>query len=394
MTLIFLSFVCILSLFIILAIGFKRRSYRALLCTMCTIILITTLFFGLKPKGYRFVNQVEWLPGENGIAFKNISMIHSDTTLGAIGITDSITITAAIKPYSFKRLSRFLTIVNKRGDELLSVDQWGKSLTASLRGKGNKRLVQTYLRRALSAKDTFQTVVIGIGGGSLWLESDNAEKAATQLPPGLEPRFLENGSLFIGFGSSGSYPWHGALYRLTLSTGSDIHINSNSDSGAITHSGLLNGMYGWPAADFLFIHQDDHRIVNQYSETWDLRIPVYPKMYKYDWPQPLTSFFPLRKYSGPSMLKDITVNLLGFIPMGAVFLLLFISFHKTHRIAWLFTFLTALLTSTSIEFLQILIPTRTSQMTDILFNVIGACLGAFLIEVLIRIFTWQNSRQQ
>jgi glycopeptide antibiotics resistance protein len=47
--------------------------------------------------------------------------------------------------------------------------------------------------------------------------------------------------------------------------------------------------------------------------------------------------------------------------------------------AFLFTFLIALLTSSSIEFLQILIPTRTSQVIDIVLNVTGACIGAFSV---------------
>ena len=394
MTWIFLSFVCTISLFTILAIGFKPKRYRALLCAMSTIILVITLFFGLKPEGYRFINQVEWLSHDNGIAFKGYGMIHSDKALGAIGITDSMTIIISMKSYSNRRkLSRIISIVNIDGDELLTFDQWSNGISASFRRKGHNQRTRKYLSKALST-DSIRTIIIGICGGLLWLESENAKKRSVKLPPELKSRFLENSSLFIGYSASGINPWHGELYRLTISTGCSRHNINTGDSITMSDKDFFHYSYGKPVADFLFKKKFDRRIVNKYPEKWDLLIPAYPKMHKYDWPQPITNITAQLKYSRRSVIIDLIVNLFGFIPLGAVFMLLFVNFRETYVSAFIFTSLIALLASTSIELLQIFIPTRTSQMIDIVLNTIGACIGTFSIHFLPDIFKLKIDRHQ
>jgi hypothetical protein len=70
------------------------------------MIVLVTFFFGFKPNGYCFVNQVKPLAEKNGLTFTNLGMIYSKRTMGAIGITDSMAIAFSIRPYSTgKRLS-------------------------------------------------------------------------------------------------------------------------------------------------------------------------------------------------------------------------------------------------------------------------------------------------
>lgn len=348
---------------------------------MCIFILVITLFFGLKPKGYRFVNQVHWLQQGNGIAFTDVGMIHSEKMLGEIGITDSIIITAEVLSSSNKRLGRFVAIVNQKGDEIFYVDQWRKNLFVSLHGEMNKPPVVAHLHNALSA-DKIRRVTIGIGSESVWLESDDDKKVATKLPLGLQPRFLENCTLLIGYCASGKNPWNGELYKLTLSNGCFSRADDSSHLAVLGTTKVLKHVNNDPIAEFLFAKSSDRRIINQRCDSWNLVMPLFPKIFKYDWFQPLTRIFPLSNYLNLNTIIDSIVNLLGFIPLGAVFLLLFSTFHQTHSKAFLFTFLIALLTSTGIELIQVFIPTRCSQMIDIVLNVAGACIGAFSVQFL------------
>jgi glycopeptide antibiotics resistance protein len=379
MTFLFLLFESTITFFVILSLRFKPKRNRKILYTMCIFVFVTTLFFGLQPNGYRFVNQVHLLRYGDGIAFTNIGMVYSEKMLGAIGITDSIIITAEVKPYSKNWFGRFFTIINEHGDEIFYIDQQKKNLIVSLQGERKMHPMVAGLPNALSA-DTIHKVTIGIGSETVWLESDKAKKITKKLPLGLQSGFLENCAILIGYSASGKNPWNGELYRLTLSNGFFRHTNDNGYAAALGTPEGLKHVRTDPRAEFLFTKSSDRRIKNNRCDSWDLIMPLFPKMFKHEWFQPLPKITPLLKNLNRHTLIDPIVNLFGFMPFGAVFLLLFSLFPQTRSKALIFTFLIALSTSTCIEFIQVFIPTRVSQMIDILLNVTGACIGAFSVR--------------
>jgi glycopeptide antibiotics resistance protein len=130
------------------------------------------------------------------------------------------------------------------------------------------------------------------------------------------------------------------------------------------------------AAVFLFDENSGRRIANSCSAEWGLRVPLFPKMYSYDWPEPLSAIFPLSQYTSKHTLFDPVINFLGFIPFGAIFFLFLQRPGRSLGKTFLWTMLIALVTSTGIELIQVLIPTRVSQIFDIVLNVFGASCGA------------------
>lgn len=367
MTLIFLIILCVAALLATILIGLKRAGHRQLLFIWCIFVIVTTLFFGLKPKGYRFINQTKYLTHGNGIVFSNIGMIYSEKTLGEIGISDSLTILARIKPYWNRGAAQFLTIVDQNGAELFSVGQNRKHINIAVHITENSKPVQIYSRFTFST-DSARTVAFGIGRESMWLESEKGKKTVCSLPSELPLNFLEKGRLVIGYNAYGANHWHGELYRLIIKH--SYKTDSSADS-------TVN-----PVADFTFAKSSGNLIKNQCSKPWDLINPVFPKVFKYHRPQSISSAFRLSQYSNHHVSIDQIINFLGFIPMGSVFMLFFLSFTSTKIKALTLTFLTAVSTSTSIEMIQIFIPTRKSQMSDILLNITGACIGAILILIL------------
>jgi VanZ family protein len=82
-----------------------------------------------------------------------------------------------------------------------------------------------------------------------------------------------------------------------------------------------------------------------------------------------------------SYLMDILTNILGFIPFGFFFsvYLWLRKLRSTYRIL-LISVLFAGCTSLSIELIQIYLPTRSSQLTDVITNILGATLGVILFH--------------
>jgi glycopeptide antibiotics resistance protein len=76
---------------------------------------------------------------------------------------------------------------------------------------------------------------------------------------------------------------------------------------------------------------------------------------------------------------DVLTNLLGFIPFG-FFLSAYLWMRKPRSIfrLLLISVIIAGCISLSIELIQVYLPTRSSQLTDILTNIFGAFLGGIL----------------
>jgi VanZ family protein len=76
---------------------------------------------------------------------------------------------------------------------------------------------------------------------------------------------------------------------------------------------------------------------------------------------------------------DSVVNVLGFIPLG-FFLCAYLADakHYSARNAFVRTIILAALTSLGIELLQAFLPSRDSSLLDVVNNVVGTTVGAFL----------------
>ena len=78
-----------------------------------------------------------------------------------------------------------------------------------------------------------------------------------------------------------------------------------------------------------------------------------------------------------SSIKDITINLIGFIPLGFILYALFSNLFKMpqNKII-LFAVLACFLVSLFIEIAQAWIPSRSSQSLDLILNTAGGWMGA------------------
>jgi glycopeptide antibiotics resistance protein len=85
-------------------------------------------------------------------------------------------------------------------------------------------------------------------------------------------------------------------------------------------------------------------------------------------------------------VQDTIVNLLGFIPLGfffAIFLLKRIHWRKS--IIYLLVIMSGLVLSLTIELLQVYLPSRYSQLDDVICNSVGTVLGVMILHLVIQI---------
>jgi hypothetical protein len=134
-----------------------------------------------------------------------------------------------------------------------------------------------------------------------------------------------------------------------------------------------------PVALYLFDEHKGQVVHNRLDPATDLQIParyfvLHPRFltplwdrYRFGWP-------------GRGYWLDALVNIVGFVPVGLV-LLNYLSVVRQVKHAALAAILIGFLFSLTMECLQWYLPTRDSDMTDVITNTLGAGLGTILYRL-------------
>lgn len=128
-----------------------------------------------------------------------------------------------------------------------------------------------------------------------------------------------------------------------------------------------------PSALYLFHEGTGAMVRDQMNSGGDLHIPehyfvLHPPFLRSPWDE----FDPSWSY-----IKNVLINIGGFVPLGFFFCAYFSSVRRFNR-AVLATIVLGGLVSLTIEVLQTFLPTRDSGMTDIITNTLGTAIGAAL----------------
>jgi len=137
-----------------------------------------------------------------------------------------------------------------------------------------------------------------------------------------------------------------------------------------------------PVAVYLFNEHGGNVVHNRRGPGPDLTIPthysvLHPPFLRAAWAH---HHYGRAVWARWSFWQDVFVNIAGFIPVGFLLVTYFTSVRPVKRPV-LFAILLGIFLSFSIEGLQVFLPTRDSDVTDIITNTTGTCLGVVLCRI-------------
>jgi len=182
-----------------------------------------------------------------------------------------------------------------------------------------------------------------------------------------------SGQLIVGTSPTVYDTWRGKLLGLAL-FGQELTPSQVSEHYRAWLDGRSEVVENSrPVALYTFGERTGHIVHNQIASGPDLTIPdsfriPYKPLLKAPW----NEFYPNFAY-----LREVFINIAGFIPFGFFFCMFFSSGQPSRKTV-VATVVLGTFFSLTIEVLQRYIPMRDSGTTDIFTNTLGTALGALL----------------
>lgn len=346
-----------------------------------TIVMVAVaLFFGLRPRAWFVENDAHLLPapgglqfGGNGIAFvRDLHLdLHDDKPAG-------FTIELAATPGSDRSpgFSPLLVISDGTDERQLAVWQYQRALIV-MNGDDydyQRRQPRLVARNVLTPdQEQLLTITSGAQGTRLYIDGEHA--AAMQ---NWRLTFPQRRPLHLVLGNSiyAKHGWIGRLHGLAIFAESmDAEsIKQRFDRWSVDHTFTPLSM---PSLQVLytFAESSDQSVKDESGGSQHLHLPVHLQALK----RSILSMPGKAARWNRNLMRDMLINILGFIPLGlvfAVFLMRSFSINQQKRV-WLAVAM-CLLLSLSIEIVQAWIPNRTSSLPDLMLNTIGGWIGVML----------------
>ena len=269
-------------------------------------------------------------------------------------------------------IGHIFSFVDERGSEIFFVGQWRSHLILGKGIHGKNTYREIGIRDVLKKGDKrFVTITSGVDGTNIYVDGILMKSS---------PRFhlfsmneKPSGKILLGNSPTGNEYWTGnllslAIYDLVL-TGEEVfkhfpqHFHGPKESGGDE-----------PVSFYIF---DEHSGTLAHDSVGDhhLLIPSRFKVLKKTILVPPWEDFRFTR----SYLMDVLTNILGFIPFRFFFsAYLWMRKPRSNFRLLLISIIIAGCMSLSIELIQIYLPTRSSQLMDVVTNILGAALGVTL----------------
>jgi hypothetical protein len=351
---------------------------------VATLILCAVMFYaGLRPRGFRLLNDVSWIPAANGISFHKMGLAYTEHPIPLPGQSlESASVELAIK-LNEQPNSRMATILYFWDDpcrETLELSQWRKTLIVR---KRYLHLIQdTNLeigRTTDQRRDHFIVIASRRGEGTV-LYIDGIRGASSSLFTIFDSAG-SLGRLTIGGSGDAQQRWNGDIYALT------IYDRLFTPEEVETRSRIWKSTASLPPAvgaivTYSFDEHNGNVAHDRSGKSHDLRIPDFLNI-----PQKRVLSMPWKDFQlSASYFNDVVINLAGFVPFGFFFCAWMTSaggMAARHRLMW--TVFAGFCISLLFEMVQVFIPTRSSQLTDLITNTFGTFIGAYAVA---RLSSW------
>jgi VanZ family protein len=346
-----------------------RKNVVAIICLSLTTAILVT---GLWPFNFWPENKVRWLKDQNGAEFYGQAIIFSQ--LPAPYALHSVSIELCLQPttQSSSQIGHIFSILNDHGSETFFVGQWRSHLLLGKGIHGKKNYREIGIRDALRKGDKrFVTITSGGEGTNIYVNGIlmKSNPRFHLFPMNEKP----SGRILLGNSPKGNEYWTGNLFSLAIYdrvlTGEEVFEHSARHSYDPERSGE-----GGPVSLYLF---DEHSGTLAHDSVGGLHLAIpstFQVLKKTILVPPWEDFRFTRSY-----FMDVLTNILGFIPFG-FFLSAYLGTRKPRsnfRLLLLPMIIAGSL-GLLIELIQVYLPTRNSQFTDVISNILGTAIGAGL----------------
>lgn len=334
----------------------RHRKNNPLVAALFLFMILLCLYVGLRPFDFFSSNQVREAKyglqfGPRGIAFTEKVVRRPDAT----GITVEIRLKFLSLPYH--SIPRVLSLVDENGTEMLYVGQWKGSLIVRAKTHPEPRsgTVEASTGYLFSVGQA-ATFTLSSGSGSTRLYVDGELVRESEKLAGLYHVLRDGVYLVVANDPMGNHPWKGVMQSISLYDSEVLPLETPDpeQSPVIQYS----------------LTRKSHSVHDIAGSENPLLVPDSFRGLKKEFLIPVWALRRSRR-----LALDMVVNLLGFIPFG-IFAFLFFrqSSGKGFR-AIVLGIASGVAVSLTIEYLQVYLPGRTSQMTDLILNSGGTVIG-------------------
>jgi len=363
-----------------------KLTQKILITAALALVLLITLWAGLKPKGYRFRNDATWLQRTCGIAIGPIGIAYSRDSLQWLrqNSQDSgFTIEMSVKPYKYHRDGSpyILSFWDGASPAPLVVGQWLNHLIVRVRDMDALKKYREFGARNILEEGKSELIQI-VSDQSKTSVYNNGKVVCDPIDMSIIPASGLQGRFILGSSATGGSLWSGeyfgiALYQRKLSSEEIALRFIRWDSLGRT---ILSPVTR--AAHFFRFDETKGTIAHDcIANGFDLNVPpIFHIVKKQILTGPWDDFQWNRSY-----ILDVTINLFGFFPLG-FFMSLFlfeIGGIQSRKKNLVLTVFICFIISLCIELVQVYIPTRSSQLSDLVLNSLGGLLGGVLVKMLV-----------
>lgn len=349
--------------------------YARTLGTLCVCILGVILIAGLWP--FRPpLNNVEWLPSENGLRFGDHGIVSSASPFRAVSADGACSFEIWLEPGRMDHSGTILSFDSSPDPNFaFALRQFGDSLAIQrARVDAQGRMVRPWLKTDHVFEKGKRVTLTIVGERQRTAIYVNGVLVKVSSGFGLVNGDL-TGRLVLG-NSTVKDGWPGqimglAVYEFAL-TPSQVaaHVDNwtRDQAPAFTEEKL-------PVALYRFDERTG-RVVHDQMSGHDLMIPARYFVLHKAFLHPAWAQFRSRwdGWMTWSYWSDVCLNVMGFIPLGFFFTAYFALVRPLPRTRTV-VILLGLSISLVIEVLQYFLPTRDSSMTDVITNTLGTVVG-------------------
>jgi hypothetical protein len=248
------------------------------------------------------------------------------------------------------------------------VGQWEDGLVFKLTASGKPKPIHFETEGVLKKGEKGCLAII-FNGEKLLLYHNGEIKNEKKTGPLSLSNWDGSYPLVIGSEATGKFPWKGNIYSIQIFD--RALLPGEIERLASSRSTQMDGDI--PLIDYSFDAGGSVIKDNGKGQPANLVIPKRFKPYKRAF---LEMPFHLREMFGN--IKDILINLFGFIPLGFLLSACLLQKGLSFRSSLLLSIVIGFCLSLIIELLQAFLPTRNSSMTDLIANTMGTAVGFFV----------------